>query len=516
MTKFRSLLFREIKLNKKTNIMMIILLIVMSGFYTVGIYAVKNDPESNGMAESMVLMLSSVLSMLCSMPGIMQNESFKKDINVNWLRYSYTLPVTSKDRAAIQVVYKNGVSIILMLLFYLPVIALYCHIAETEFSGIYVIIYLLVYASMMLVGIFSNCFILSARSEDEYKKQSTRYGLISLVVLIIAALIFYKKIRSVFNNYVGIELDKIYNFINASWLIWLIPVLILLVFADYLIIKSKMKSAFSDISVNKKSEKTTAISDTHDYPTGFFYKELKQNRISILITIIQPLLITALSLGMIYGVSLSEDISFKSAIADSEWVLLHYICIALGVITASGFIMSVFSGDDNKLWAFFAASTPNGVKRYIYNKYVLCFALTGIYMVMSIFSENLYDTIRFVVSGTESASITNVFILMFFMLIFFNSIDIPLMIRFGQRKGSIIKTTATLIIATVGVVIFDNMPDKYQEIFFNAINGVLKGQASDEMLLITPICILICLAAYPISYNISCKLFMKGGNNYDK
>jgi hypothetical protein len=60
------------------------------------------------------------------------------------------------------------------------------------------------------------------------------------------------------------------------------------------------------------------------------------------------------------------------------------------------------------------------------------------------------------------------------------------------------------------------MPDKYQEIFFNAINGVLKGQTSDEMLLITPICILICLAAYPISYNISCKLFMKGVNNYDK
>ena len=119
-----------------------------------------------------------------SMPGIMQNESFKKVINVNWLRYSYTLPVTSKDRAAVQVVYKNGVSIILMLFFYLPVIALYCHIAETEFLGIYVIIYLLAYASMMLVGIFSNCFILSARSEDEYKKQGSRYCLTSLVVLI--------------------------------------------------------------------------------------------------------------------------------------------------------------------------------------------------------------------------------------------------------------------------------------------------------------------------------------------
>ena len=276
MTKFRSLLFREIKLNKKTNIMMIILLIVMSGFYTVGIYAVKNDSKSNGMAESMVLMLSSVLSMLCSMPGIMQNESFKKDINVNWLRYSYTLPVTSKDRAAIQVVYKNGVSIILMLLFYLPVIALYCHIAETEFLGIYMIIYLLANASMMLVGIFSNCFILSARSEDEYKKQSTRYGLISLVVLIIAALIFYKKIRSVFNNYVGIELDKIYNFINASWLIWLIPVLILLTFADYLIIKSKMKSAFSDISVNKNQKKPQLSAIHTIIPQAFSIKNLNK------------------------------------------------------------------------------------------------------------------------------------------------------------------------------------------------------------------------------------------------
>lgn len=516
MTKFRSLLFREIKLNKKTNIMMIILLIVMSGFYTVGIYAVKNDSESNGMAESMVLMLSSVLSILCSIPGLMQNESFKKDINVNWLRYSYTLPVTSKDRAAVKVFYKNVVSIILMLLFYLPVMALYCHIAETEFSGTYVTLYALVNASMMIVGIFSNFFILSARSEDEFKKQSNRYGLTSLVVLIIAAPIFYKKIRTVFNNGDGVPLDKIYNFINASWLIWLIPVLILLIFADYLVIKSKVKSASSDISVNKKSEKTTAISDTHDYPTGFFYKELKQNRISIVITAILPLLVTALSLVMIYGVSLSEDISFKSAMADSEWVLLHYICIALGVITASGFIMSVFSGDDNKLWAFFAASIPNGVKRFMYNKYVLCFALTGLYMVMSIFSENLYDTIRFIITGTESTSITNVFVIIFFMLIFFNSIDIPLMIRFGQRKGSIIKTTATLLIATVGVVVYDNMPDKYQEVFFNAVNSVLKGEANDEILLITPICILICLAAYPISYKISCKLFMKGVNNYDK
>ncbi|MBR5513449.1 MAG: ABC-2 transporter permease [Ruminococcus sp.] len=516
MTKLRSLLFRELKLTRKTNILMFFLLIVMSGFYTVGIYAVKNDPESGNMAEIMVLMLSSVLSVLCSMPGLMQNESFVKDINSNWLRYSYTLPVTSKERAVVKVLHKNGGVIILMLLFYLPAVALFCHIAETEFLGTYVTVYALVYAAMMLVGMLSSFFTLSARSVDEYKKQSTRYGLTSLVVLIIAALIFYKKIRSVFNNYVGIELDKIYNFINASWLIWLIPLIILLNIADYLVIKNRMKSAFSDISVKKKAEITEAISDTHDYPTGFFYKELKQNRLSIVLVAILPLLITVLSLGMMYTVSLSEEISFKSALADGEWKLLHYICIVLGVFFASSLIMNVFSGDDNKLWAFFAASTPDGVKRFMYNKYVLCFAMTGLYMVMSIFSENLYDTIKFIITGKESSNITTVFIIIFYMLIFFNSIDIPLMFRFGQKKGSIIKTTAMLVIAIVAVIIWENIPYEWQDAIFYAVDGVLKGQASDEMLLITPICILLCLAAYPMSYNISCKLFMKGVNNYDK
>jgi hypothetical protein len=178
--------------------------------------------------------------------------------------------------------------------------------------------------------------------------------------------------------------------------------------------------------------------------------------------------------------------------------------------------MNVFSGDDNKLWAFFAASTPDGVKRFMYNKYVLCFAMTGLYMVMSIFSENLYDTIKFIITGKESSNITTVFIIIFYMLIFFNSIDIPLMFIFGQKKGSIIKTTAMLVIAIVAVIIWENIPYEWQDAIFYAVDGILKGQASDEMLLITPICILLCLAAYPISYNISCKLFMKGVNNYDK
>jgi hypothetical protein len=102
------------------------------------------------------------------------------------------------------------------------------------------------------------------------------------------------------------------------------------------------------------------------------------------------------------------------------------------------------------------------------------------------------------------------------MLIFSNSIDIPLMFRFGQKKGSIIKTTAMLVIAIIAVIIWENIPYEWQDAIFNAVDGVLKGKANDEVLLITPISILICLAAYPLSYKISCKLFMKGVNNYDK
>lgn len=515
MTKFCSLLFREIRVSRRYTILTAILLLVMGAFYTVGIYAIKQDSTADGnMTESLVLSLSVVLAMICSMTSLLQSAVFKKDINTNWLRYSYTLPVTSKERAVVQVVYKNAVTIISMV-FGLVLTAVYCHIAETAFSAAYITIYAVVYACALIASIFSDLFCFKARSTEEFQKQQQRFGLTSLFICIVFIVAFFDKIKSFLDNETP-PIAGLSKYLNDSWLTWLIPLIIVLIFTDYLVIKNRMKNAFWEISVKKKAKKISVITDTHDYPTGFFYKELKQNRLPIILVAVMPILITALSYGMLFFISLTESVSLKTVMADGEYIITHYLCIALGTYVASSLISGVFSGDDNKLWAFFTASTPNGVKRFMYNKYVLCFALNGLYMAMSIFGENLYDTISFLVTGNESADISSIYTILFFALLFINAIDIPFMVRFGQKKGSIIKTTLMLAVSTIAVIIWGELPFEYQDKIVKVIADLKEGNADNAVILATGIVPVLCLAAYPLSYKISCKLFMKGGNGYDK
>lgn len=515
MTKFRSLIFREMRVFRKHIILTAILLFVMGAFYVVGIYAIKQDSTADGnMIESMVLMSSLTLAMISSLTCLFQNEVFKKDINVNWLRYSYTLPLTSKERAIIQVVNKNAVTIISMVLgLFFTVV--YCHIADISFSAIYVTIYAIVYACGLIASMFSDLFLLNARSIDEYHKRHQNFGLTSLFICIAFVVVFLDKIKSFLDDETP-PVVRIFKYLNGNWLIWLIPLIIVLIFADYLVIKNRMKNAFSEISIKKKAEKTTVITDTHDYPTGFFYKELKQNRLSIVLVAVMPILVTALNYGMLFFISLTENISLKTVMADGEYIITHYLCIAFGVYVASSLISGVFLGDDNKLWAFFTASTPNGVKNFMYNKYVLCFALTGLYMVISNFGESLYDTISFLITGKESADISSIYIIVFFALLFMNAVDIPFMVRFGQKKGSIIKTTLMLAISTAAVIIWGNLPYEYQDSIMKAITSIWNGEADSIIMLATGILPVICLVAYPLSYKISCILFMKGVNGYDK
>lgn len=515
MTKFRSLLFREMRVSRKHTILTASLIFVLGAFYTVGIYAMKQDSTADGnMTESMVLMLSVTLAMICSLTCLFQNEVFKNDINVNWLRYSYTLPVSSKERAVVQVVNKNAVTIISMVLgLFFTVV--YCHITDISFSAIYVTIYAIVYACGLIASMFSDLFLLNARSIDEFQKRQQRFCLTSLFICIALVVVFFDKIKSFLDDETPPAV-RIFKYLNDCWLIWLIPLIIMLIFADYLIIKNRMKNAFSEISIKKKAEKTTVITDTHDYPTGFFYKELKQNRSSIVLVAVMPILVNALSYGMLFIISLTENTTLKTVMSDGKYIVTHYLCIALGVYVASNLVSGVFSGDDNKLWAVFTASTPNGINRFMYNKYVLCFALTGFYMVMSIFGENLYDTISFLVTGNESTGISSIFVVIFFALLFINAVDIPFMVRFGQKKGSIIKITLMLAISTVAVIIWGNLPYEYQDSFMKAITALWNGETDSAVMLIAGVSPVICLAVYPLSYKISCKLFIKGVNGYDK
>lgn len=517
MKKFKALIFRELRLSVKNLILKTSALMVMGLFYLFGIYVVMNDEESSAaLLQSMVLCLSIMFCLMSVLLNLGQTDILKSDINSRWLNYSYCLPIKPKDRAIVHILRSNVFTTVFLLLG-LIFTSIYCHIANISFSVKYITLYAVVYAVGLLCDLLINAVVFRARSIDELNKLHRNVSLALIASAVAAISIFYKDIKHFLNSDSRLPVEKIMDHLNGKMLFWLVPLIIILIFADYLAVKKNLQTAYSHI--NTKSESSAhskeTITDTHDYPIGFFYKELKQNRLTIILTAVLPTILILLNFGMLYSTSGTENKGFKEALASSDSNFMRYLCMGIGAFVASGMLTAVFTGDDRKLWTYFTVSTPQGVKGFLYNKYVLCFAMNGLYMVTSYFAQNLYDTIYYAVTGKENI-IMNPTIVLFYALLALCAIDIPFMIRFGQKKGSIIKTTAMMAISTVLVLIFELLPYDVQEKLMQTLVKIKDGTANDTIMLMFSLLPAICIAAYLMSYRVSCKLFMKGVDEYDK
>lgn len=116
-----------------------------------------------------------------------------------------------------------------------------------------------------------------------------------------------------------------------------------------------------------------------------------------------------------------------------------------------------------------------GVKKFLYTKYVLSFAMCGLYFVSSYFAETLIATIRWFALGEELISFTSIFVLIFFTLILMNSFSIPMMIRFGEKKGSIINLIIVLCIALAAISVLSFIPRDIQDKVFAWLAGFMTG-----------------------------------------
>ena len=118
-------------------------------------------------------------------------------------------------------------------------------------------------------------------------------------------------------------------------------------------------------------------------------------------------------------------------------------------------------------------------------------------------------------------SLTGIFTITFYIILLYFAVDIPFSIRFGVKKGAQIKCII-LVAALLCVVIyllFGPLPDSADVIFdavYGTIEKLINNQFSDEMMLVMGIIPIISVFGYIASYFISCKLFMKGVEEYDK
>ena len=239
--------------------------------------------------------------------------------------------------------------------------------------------------------------------------------------------------------------------------------------------------------------------------TGLIYKEWKQNRWFIL------------SMILCGSFPLMVCLFFSGQIHDADNLSTCLMSSTVGAFLAAGALqMLVVGGDDRKLWGYFISSSPEGYRGFLRIKYEMVFAMEVLFLITIQYADALSCAAAadIGIEGTQEAEqlAESTAMILAFVQILFRAIDIPFVYRFGAKKGSVIKMICfvSLVILLTGVCILkiDDL-----DIVSDRIMAALNGEQSSFLL---PVVFLAVLAAYIVSWFVTCRLYLKGVEQYDK
>lgn len=264
--------------------------------------------------------------------------------------------------------------------------------------------------------------------------------------------------------------------------------------------------------------------------TGLVYKELRQNSKALWITALSAPVMLLIILGMTALQGIAGKGSFTDMFADIAakddlpFSMLQFYT-AFGPFLAAGFsALMIFNQDETKKWGYFTASHPKGIRSAIYAKYLIVFLLSAAALISASLTEMLNLLLEHLILGTareELIPYTDVYAIVLFFQLFLRMFDIPFIIRFGRKRGEKVKVVifGFGFIAFLVYLLFGPLPGKDAEIFvtiYDWYTGFISGKAQDVSYIILACFLWLTIIGYNISYRISCKLYMKGVEQYDK
>ena len=234
--------------------------------------------------------------------------------------------------------------------------------------------------------------------------------------------------------------------------------------------------------------------------TGLVYKEWKQNSWFILSMIL---------FGAFPVLCLLTE---KNVFRVPEHInSLRSVWLMIGFLFAGGLQTMVLRGDDRKLWGYWITASADGYKGFLRVKYEMIFGMIVLFLFSLQFVDMGYCAVAADMGAEDIGSISSIALLLGFMQILFRAIDIPFTYRFGSKKGSFIKLICMVILAilicAVLVLNVDNM-DRITEMVRKVFN-------ENNSSLILSLGLIVCLALYYLSYRITCRLYLKGVEQYD-
>ena len=231
---------------------------------------------------------------------------------------------------------------------------------------------------------------------------------------------------------------------------------------------------------------------------GLLYKELVTRKKQLLIMLPIAALFTIM-------------VVYDAAIND-EYIGVMLMLSAVCVILVSGmFEQGSFENDETKKWLSFIASSEDGVRKQIGSKY-----LFNLFFMISVFT---YLELLFELAASMTGINADIFfmalqLMMFFQMIY-RAIESPFIVAFASKYGNNIRMIVMLILV-FGFIVYALFGDL--SIFGSTEELLLRAEKfmtdnGSYFILLTPAC---AFALYYISFKISCRLYLHGGEYYEK
>lgn len=231
--------------------------------------------------------------------------------------------------------------------------------------------------------------------------------------------------------------------------------------------------------------------------TGLVYKEWKQNRCFIL----SMILCGAVPLCFLIEKDIFKDIN-----------ILRTFGMISAFLVAGGLQTMVLRGDDRKLWGYWITSTSEGYKGFLRVKYEMVFSMVVLFMFSLQMFDELFCAIAADIGLTEVGDIGNIGITLVFIQLLLRAIDIPFTLRYGNKKGSLIKLIYSLVFTIIiSVMILTNFCN-FSVILFETGKKLFNA---DNLSLVFGVFSVLVLVIYYLSYRISCRIYLKGVEQYD-
>lgn len=238
--------------------------------------------------------------------------------------------------------------------------------------------------------------------------------------------------------------------------------------------------------------------------SGLIYKDFYLNRKYFLL-LLSPFL-------LIPGTVISE--AARGTSPNDIWMsimLFEVIIMTFGYIIITG----IMKHDERKAWASFAISTPQAARGQVASKYY--FSL--IVLIGSVFISYIYDVIACAAGNVDSSGLSMISSL-FFVFILMLSVEIPFSIRFGSSNGNKYRAMIVILLLFAGMVylLFGDIsifgePEKLMESIMNILEG---NGLPDGLLIAMGIFPYFSMTMFYLSYKLSCRLYIKGIESFEK